>query len=108
MSLVPPGNGVLYKIGEQVYQGSNVAYAAASAVVAGYNTANTTLDITNIIGVFANGVTVVGNTSNAQYSVLSYNRQLGTQFEDINNNVDVENESNPLIHFDTNNPFGVP
>lgn len=108
MAMTPPGNGIKYRVGEQVYQGPNVAFAAASAVVAGFITANTTLDITNVIGVFANGVTVIGNTSNAQYTVSSYNRQLGTQFEDINNNVDIENESNPLIHFDTNDPFGTP
>ena len=62
-----------------------------------------------VFGIFNTNQTIVGNTSNAQYTISGYNRQqFDGGFEDINNNIDVENEANSIINFDTQNPFGTP
>ena len=98
-----------YQPGEDIYQGTSMHTATTSGVVKRWDKANTAVDIMNIVGVFANGVNVVGNTSNAIYTINDFNRQqIDRGFEDINNNIDLEEEANTIIDFSTDNPFGDP
>ena len=103
-----PANQFVYTPGETVYQGANVAYAIATGVVQAWVDSNNSVQISNIIGTFSNGAIMVGNTSNAQYTISSFNRQGQNTFEDVPNNVDVELEADKIIDFNTNNPFGTP
>ena len=91
---------------EIVYQGSNLAYATAQAIV--YDTTgNTSIDIIRVIGNFASGI-LKGNTSNAQWtiSVVSDTATMNNAFEDIVDNARIESESDGILDFTEHNPFG--
>jgi hypothetical protein len=91
---------------EIVYQGSNLAYATAQALVYDF-TPNTTIDIYRTIGTFASG-NVIGNTSGAQWIIntISDTALMNTAFEDIVDNQRIESESDGILDFTETNPFG--
>ena len=91
---------------EIVYQGSNLAYATAQAIV--YDTTgNTSIDIIRVIGNFASG-NVRGNTSSANWSIhtVSDTATMNTAFEDVVDNSRIESEADGILDFTENNPFG--
>ena len=91
---------------EIVYQGSNLAYATAQAIV--YDTTgNTSIDIIRVIGNFASG-NVRGNTSSANWIIntVSDTATMNTAFEDIVDNARIESESDGILDFTEHNPFG--
>lgn len=93
---------------EIVYQGSNLAYATAQAIVYDF-TPNTSIDIYRTIGTFASG-NVIGNTSGAQWIIntISDTALMNTAFEDIVDNQRIESESDGILDFTETNPFGEP
>jgi hypothetical protein len=93
---------------EIVYQGANLAYATAQAIVYDF-TPNTHLDVIRVQGTFASG-NVIGNTSNAIWSVnvVDDTAYMNTAFEDIQDNARIESESDSIIDFSEVNPFGEP
>ena len=107
ISLAAGGTGK-YINDEIVYQGANLAYATAQAIVHDF-TPNTHLDIIRVQGTFASG-NVIGNTSNAIWSVnvVDDNAYMNTAFEDIQDNARIESESDSIIDFSEVNPFGEP
>ncbi len=107
ISLTAGGTGK-YINDEIVYQGANLAYATAQAIVHDF-TPNTHLDIIRVQGTFASG-NVIGNTSNAIWSVnvVDDNAYMNTAFEDIQDNARIESESDSIIDFSEVNPFGEP
>ena len=107
ISLAAGGTGK-YINDEIVYQGANLAYATAQAIVHDF-TPNTHLDIIRVQGTFASG-NVIGNTSNAIWSVnvVDDNVYMNTAFEDIQDNARIESESDSIIDFSEVNPFGEP
>jgi hypothetical protein len=91
---------------EIVYQGSNLTYATAQAIV--YNTiANSSIDIIRVIGNFASG-NVRGNTSSANWIIntVSDTATMNTAFEDVVDNSRIESEADGILDFTENNPFG--
>ena len=91
---------------EIVYQGSNLAYATAQAIV--YDTTgNTSIDIIRVIGNFASG-NVRGNTSSANWIIntVSDTATMNTAFEDVVDNSRIESEADGILDFTENNPFG--
>ena len=91
---------------EIVYQGSNLAYATAQAIV--YDTtANSSIDIIRVIGNFASG-NVRGNTSSANWIIntVSDTATMNTAFEDVVDNSRIESEADGILDFTENNPFG--
>jgi len=91
---------------EIVYQGANLAYATAQAIV--YNTtANSSVDIIRVIGNFASG-NVRGNTSSANWIIntVSDTATMNTAFEDVVDNSRIESEADGILDFTENNPFG--
>ena len=91
---------------ETVYQGSNLAYATAQAIV--YDTTgNTSIDIIRVIGNFASG-NVRGNTSSANWIIntVSDTATMNTAFEDVVDNSRIESEADGILDFTENNPFG--
>ena len=107
ISLAAGGTGK-YINDEIVYQGANLAYATAQAIVHDF-TPNTHLDIIRVQGTFASG-NVIGNTSNAIWSVnvVDDTAYMNTAFEDIQDNARIESESDSIIDFSEVNPFGEP
>lgn len=94
---------------EIVYQGANLAYASAQALVHTF-TPNSTLQVYRTIGSFTSGGLVKGNTSNAQWTSSSTSdlTPMDTVFEDIQDNNRIETEADSIIDFTETNPFGEP
>jgi len=91
---------------EIVYQGSNLAYATAQAIV--HDTiGNSSIDIIRVIGNFVSG-NVRGNTSSANWIIntVSDTATMNTAFEDVVDNSRIESEADGILDFTENNPFG--
>lgn len=103
-----------YKYGEIVYQSSanTQANATAVAIVQSWiKSANTfganTLTVSNIAGEFAEGpIKIVGATSNAQYTLVSYDPLRDIVEDDSYDNYIIENSANSIVNFSEYNPFG--
>ena len=93
---------------EIVYQGANLAYATAQALVHD-QVQNTHIDVYRTIGTFTSG-TVKGNTSGAIWSISTADDldNMDNVFEDIQDNNRIESESDSIIDFTEINPFGEP
>ena len=91
---------------EIVYQGSNVASSTAQAIVYDF-VANSHIDIIRVQGTFASG-NVTGNTSSSVATINTVNDSayMNSAFEDIQDNVRIESESDSIIDFTESNPFG--
>ena len=107
ISLAAGGTGK-YINDEIVYQGANLAYATAQAIVYDF-VPNTHLDIILVQGTFASG-NVYGNTSSANWNSITVDdtAYMNTAFEDIQDNARIESESDSIIDFSEVNPFGEP
>jgi hypothetical protein len=107
LALSAGGSGIFVP-DEIVYQGANLAYATAQAVVYDF-TPNTHLDIILVQGTFASG-NVYGNTSSANWNSITVDdtAYMNTAFEDIQDNARIERESDSIIDFSEVNPFGEP
>jgi len=107
ISLAAGGTGK-YINDEIVYQGANLAYANAQAIVYDF-VPNTHLDIILVQGTFASG-NVYGNTSSANWNSITVDdtAYMNTAFEDIQDNARIESESDSIIDFSEVNPFGEP
>jgi hypothetical protein len=126
------GNSSLFRAGEYVYQGANLATASAKAEVINFNPANNTLDIIDIVGVFT--TTEAGSasaftdgtifTDGTGFSDLSGNNVIGAtsganmQLQSVNDledhspyqnfiNDELEVEADLLLDTSENNPFGI-
>lgn len=102
------GSGA-YQTGEIVYQGASLASATAKATVKNWNRSSKVLEIINIIGTFAEGISTKGNTSSADYILTSYDRQdFSGVSEELADNQRIETEADSIIDFTEQNPFGDP
>lgn len=77
-----------------------------SGVVASWDAPNMILKITNIIGEFDQNTTVIGATSNAQYSGGAYDGMLNIQEREMADNKILQVEANSIISIEESNPFG--
>lgn len=95
---------------ELVYQGANLAYANAFGTAHAWDSANTTLGIALVNGLFTTTANVKGANSGATWimSSLDTNTPLENQFEDPADNKIIETESNAILDFTESNPFGEP
>ena len=107
ISLAAGGTGKFVN-DEIVYQGANLTYATAQAIVYDF-TPNTHIDIIRVQGTFASG-NVYGNTSSANWNSITVDdtTYMNTAFEDIQDNARIEGESDSIIDFSEVNPFGEP
>lgn len=103
-----------YQYGEIVYQSvNNQANAGAVAIVQTWiRSANTfganTLSVSNIAGEFNQNspLKIIGATSNAQYSLVSYDPLSDNVEDDTYDNFIIENSANSIVNFSETNPFG--
>lgn len=97
-----------YQRGELVYQGSSYATANASAEVANWDGANTTLKIINIKGEFNEIENVVGVTTNSNYVIANTDVLIDVSDYDMYDNRDLQTEADIIIDDTEINPFGAP
>ena len=108
ISLNAGGNGIFIN-DEIVYQGANLATAAAQAIVYDF-VPNTHIDVIRVKGTFNGGSPIKGNTSNATWTIniASDTAYMNTAFEDVIDNQRIETEAAGIIDFTETNPFGEP
>jgi hypothetical protein len=97
-----------YLPSEYVYQGNNLNTATAIATVHSF-VQNTQLNIMRIKGTFVPNEDIIGNKSGASYIVQSidYSTQVDSNVEeDLIDNINIEQESDQIIDFSEENPFG--
>jgi hypothetical protein len=96
------GSGI-YKIGEEVYQGTSFITALAMGTVADWNANTKVLGVQNVVGAFANDVAVVGVTSSASYMPVQDIDTAPTSHDPISDNKYLA-ETKPTIVQPRNNP----
>ena len=109
--LVPGGTGKFdVSNNEIVYQGTTLPLATAFGTAHTWDSANNTLSIALVNGLFANTSNVKGANSGATWmmSTLDTDTPLEEQFEDEVDNKVLEEASNQILDFSEDNPFGNP
>lgn len=108
MAMTAGGTGA-YVRDETVYQGATLATATSTAIVKDWYPANTTLQLINLKGTFASGSAIKGATSNANFTLSSFNRQsFDAVSDEFTNNLEIQTDANGIIDFTETNPFGEP
>lgn len=104
------GYEIDYFLGEEVFQSANGNWngAYAHGSVTQWFASNNTIQIHNIVGQFQVGQTLIGNTSNATYTVSYYDEKVNNSFYDLFDNKPLETESTPFLDLSESNPFGTP
>jgi hypothetical protein len=102
------GNANNYSIGEIVYQSPDKTYANATtvALVQDWLPIEQELSVTNIGGTFTDGQVIIGQSSNAQYTLISYDTLLNPSTHENYDNHYIANSATSIIDFSENNPFG--
>jgi hypothetical protein len=102
------GNAGNYQTHEIVYQSADTTQANATAValVQTWSTANNKLTVSNIAGTFTNNVVIIGASSNAQHTLITYDPLLDNAFNETYSNKLLETESNTILDLSETNPFG--
>jgi hypothetical protein len=91
---------------EVVYQGTSLVNSTAQAIVYSYEP-HSELNIIRVKGTFTTG-NVIGVSSGASRGILLVDNQtpFNDIFEDLTDNKRIQTESNQIIDFSENNPFG--
>lgn len=97
-----------YHVDETVYQGSNLAYATATAEVKHWIPETKVLEVINVKGNFLTSITLKGNTSNASYNVSAYDDMADLVDNDDSDNRRIQTEAEEFVDLTEINPFGVP
>jgi Virus neck protein len=97
-----------YQIQELVYQSSDTtqANATATAIVSNWNQSANTLSIINIAGEFVDNVVVIGASSNAQYTLGTYDPLNVNLRNEKYDNLYINTQADSIIDFSESNPFG--
>jgi hypothetical protein len=97
-----------YTIQEIVYQSLDGTYANANTVayVQSWIPSSNTLSVTNIAGEFVDGRALIGKTSNAQYTLTSFDPLETPAHLEVYDNYYIANTANSIIDFSETNPFG--
>lgn len=99
------GGTSTFSVGEIVYQGASLAASTARGYVKDWNKLTLKLTLRNIRGEFAANTVVNGNSSNAQWTLLSGNTQEDAT-EPFDDNVRIETEGDNILDWSELNPFG--
>ena len=93
---------------EIVYQAPNELYANATAVaiVQNWNAPTNTVSVTNIAGEFVDGHAIIGVTSNARYTLTTFDPLKDSTRNEVYDNKHIFEEANTIIDFSEINPFG--
>ena len=101
------GNG-LYQLKEIVFQShdNTKANAIALAVVQSFIPSSNTLTVTNISGEFVNEYPIIGASSNARYTLVTYDPLEDHSYSESYDNKHIDLSSEGVIDFSESNPFG--
>ena len=94
-------------MGEIVYQGASIENPIAFGKVQEWDLPNTSIRLTNISGIFSNTSLVIGATSNARYSISTYDPINEPKIENAWDNKVIEDETDLFIDKSEVNPFGL-
>ena len=99
------GGGDGFLVDEKVYQGASLATATAQGTAVSWTAETRTLRANDTSGTFVAGQPVIGDTSDAEWTLTSYDDQAlpTTPFAD---NVEFETEADSILDFSESNPFG--
>ena len=105
---VGTGNSNNYTTGEIVFQSADKTYANATtaAIVQNWAPINQVLTVSNIGGSFTDGQVIIGQSSNAQYLLVSYDTLLDPTNKENYDNHYIANSASSIIDFSETNPFG--
>jgi len=97
-----------YTIGEQVYQGTSLAAATVKGEVAAWNAADKVLKLINMNGNFSSTSNIIGDDSDASYSITSFDAQTSAAntAATSSTNQEIEAAADAIIDFTEGNPFG--
>jgi len=97
-----------YTIQEIVFQSLDNTYANANTIayVQSWIPSSNTLSVTNIAGEFIDGLRLIGKTSNAQYTLISFDPLENPAHLESYDNFYLANTANSIIDFSETNPFG--
>jgi len=97
-----------YTLQELVYQSADGTYANASTVatVQSWIPKSNTLSVTNIAGVFSDNVTVIGYTSNARYTLTTFDPLNTPSTKESYDNELIQTTAQPYINTSETNPIG--
>jgi hypothetical protein len=104
--MVSNGSGT-YQLGEVIYQGPDLANAAASAIVVTWNLPTSFLTVKSIKGLFKANTSVIGSSSGASYMLYSYDGLNNTN-NLLDNNTELGTLADQILDFSESNPFGDP
>jgi len=106
--IVGSGNANNYTQKEIVYQApdSTQANATAVAIVQNWIKSSNTLSVTNISGEFTGNSVIIGASSNARFTLSSYNPLKDSTRNETYDNMYIEDQANNIIDFAEINPFG--
>jgi len=94
---------------EIVYQGTDYANSTARALVYEYLTEDDFISVYRTQGTFTSGTLRSNTTSNtATITIADDTAYMNTAFEDIVDNMRIQSESDAIIDFSEQNPFGTP
>ena len=107
--VVSSGGTGTYTETEWVYQGSSLATSTARGVVIDWDKPSLKLKLRNIRGSFAANTLIIGNSSNAQYTLATASDMLkNANDESMQDNFRIETEADNILDFSEANPFGEP
>jgi len=97
-----------YAIKETVFQSSDSTFANAAtyATVQSFIPSSNTLTVTNIAGVFVDGMPIIGQTSNAQYNLVTFDPLEDNSYSETYDNKTIDMSAQGIIDFSESNPFG--
>jgi len=97
-----------YIIHETVYQAADQTQANATcvAIVQAWTPSANSLMVSNISGTFTDNVVIIGASSNARYTLTSYDPQLDNSYNESYDNKYINTQADAIIDFSETNPFG--
>jgi hypothetical protein len=107
--VVSSGGTGTYTPEEWVYQGSSLASSTVRGVVINWDKPSLKLKLRNIRGAFAANTLIIGNSSNARYTLATASDMLkNANDESMQDNFRIETEADNILDFSEANPFGEP
>ena len=97
-----------YAIGEIVYQSADSTYANANsvAVVQSWIPSSSTLSVSNIAGEFIDNKLIIGYTSNAHYTLSTFDPLANPSNKENYDNAYIANSFSTIVDSSETNPFG--
>lgn len=95
-----------YSARETVFQGANLAFSTAHALVSNWNAPTQILDVINISGKFLINQSIIGNISGTNRMLISYDPLQKNLEREVFDNETIQNEGLHSIDLTESNPLG--